>query len=43
MQEHGYIHPEPKISGGMHCVNPNCALAKPRLKAMIEAGANPSG
>lgn len=28
-RDHGYF------SGGMHCVNPNCALAKPRLKAII--------
>jgi hypothetical protein len=27
--DHGYLR------GGMHCVNPNCALASPRLKAII--------
>jgi hypothetical protein len=28
--DHGY-YPD----GGMHCVNPNCALSKPRLKAIL--------
>ncbi|WP_375772127.1 hypothetical protein NR798_14985 [Archangium gephyra] len=28
-QDHGYY------LGGLHCVNPNCALAKPRLKAIL--------
>jgi hypothetical protein len=32
--EHGYFI-DPEFSGGMHCVNPNCALSKPRLKAII--------
>lgn len=28
-RDHGYF------TGGMHCVNPNCALSKPRLKAIL--------
>ncbi len=32
--EHGY-YTNPEMMGGMHCVNPNCALAKPRLKAIL--------
>lgn len=32
--DHGY-YPDSDRSGGMHCVNPDCALAKPRLKAII--------
>jgi hypothetical protein len=32
--DHGY-YPDPEMSEGMHCVNPDCALAKPRMKAII--------
>ncbi len=32
--DHGY-YLNPEFTGGMHCVNPDCALSKPRLKAII--------
>jgi hypothetical protein len=32
--ESGY-YPASDIGGGMHCVNPDCALSKPRLKAIL--------
>ena len=32
--DHGYFL-NPEFSGGMHCVNPDCALSKPRLKAIL--------
>ena len=33
--DHGYYADYPDFVGGAHCVNPNCALAKPRLRALL--------
>ena len=33
--EHGYYRDYPDFSDGAHCVNPDCALSKPRLRALL--------
>ncbi len=33
--DHGYYRDFPDFSDGAHCVNPDCALAKPRLRALL--------
>jgi hypothetical protein len=33
--EHGYYVDYPDFAGGAHCVNPDCALAKPRLRTLL--------
>ena len=32
--DHGYYRDYPDFTGGAHCVNPDCALSKPRLRAL---------
>jgi hypothetical protein len=33
--DHGYFPAYPSREGGAHCVNPDCALAKPRPRALV--------
>jgi hypothetical protein len=33
--DHGYFALYPDLSGGAHCVNPDCALSKPRFRALL--------
>lgn len=33
--DHGYYPRYPDFSDGAHCVNPDCALSKPRLRALL--------
>lgn len=33
--DHGYYRDYPDFSDGAHCVNPDCALSKPRLRALL--------
>jgi hypothetical protein len=33
--DHGYYRDWPDFSDGAHCVNPDCALSKPRLRALL--------
>src|SRR5207245_2199506 len=33
--EHGYYPGYPSTREGLHCVNPDCALAKPRFRALL--------
>ena len=33
--DHGYYVDYPDFAGGAHCVNPDCALSKPRLRALL--------
>jgi hypothetical protein len=33
--DHGYYRDYPDFSDGAHCVNPDCALSKPRLRALV--------
>jgi hypothetical protein len=33
--DHGYYVHYPDFSDGAHCVNPDCALSKPRLRALL--------
>ena len=33
--DHGYYRDYPDFSDGAHCVNPDCALSKPRARALL--------
>ena len=33
--DHGYFAQYPDFTGGAHCVNPDCALSKPRFRAVL--------
>ena len=33
--DHGYYAQYPDLAGGMHCVNPDCPLSKPRPRALL--------
>lgn len=33
--DHGYYPNYPDFEGGMHCVNPDCALARPKWRALL--------
>jgi hypothetical protein len=35
--DHGYYVDYPSFAGGAHCVNPDCALSKPRFRALLYA------
>jgi hypothetical protein len=38
--DHGYFVDYPSFAGGAHCVNPDCALTKPRFRALLYAAGN---
>jgi hypothetical protein len=33
--DHGYYAQYPDLTGGAHCINPDCALSKPRFRAVL--------